>query len=441
MTYIGTPYADNTNLFTGTITTTGAGSAIDVTGYATALLQLNGSTFRGIVTLERSLDGVVWYPCLVTEMNTMNQKTQIDALGIYAVRTEAQYLRYNVTNISGSLDLIIDGGTALISPVDKIAWAMDETNNSPLNVRLQAQNSGIKQDLSGAFILSDAPQAVTVPLQAINSFTIIDTQGYQSIEFTTQTFVGTVAGSNDGITFNSISGLSNTGVWTTTLASVNTNYIFPCQSRYIKVTATAAGTFTYVLRNIPFMGNNIAAIGGAAVSATTAQLGMNVVQVGGTGTVSGGVAGTLGVGGTNAVGATSASNPVLIGGVDPTGLARRATTTMLGDVITGNRTIPTSSAALSSATTGNTPIGGATFNNQIPHVVQDLLQHEGQNHVELLAQILTELKVLNQQFYELPKVLSLALEGPTAPQKGSNVQLGDDPFRLREESFIFTNQM
>jgi hypothetical protein len=113
---------------------------------------------------------------------------------------------------------------------------------------------------------------------------------------------------------------------------------------------------------------------------------------------------------------------------------------MLGDLITGNRTIPTSSGALSSTTTGNTPIGGASYNNQVPQTIQDTLQFEGQNHVELLAQILNELKVLNQQFYELPKVLSLALQGPTAPQQGSNVQLGDDPFRLREDSFIFTNQ-
>jgi hypothetical protein len=47
---------------------------------------------------------------------------------------------------------------------------------------------------------------------------------------------------------------------------------------------------------------------------------------------------------------------------------------------------------------------------------------------------------MNQQLYELPKVLSLALEGPTAPQQGSNVQLGDDPFMLRNDSSIFINQ-
>ena len=438
--YIGTPFADNTNLLNTTVSTVSVGTGIDVSGFSTLLIQVSGSTFNGIITLERSLDNVYWSPALVTELNALNQKTQIETAGLYFVRTEAQFIRYNVTNISGSATIVIDGSQNVVSNADKVAWAMDETNNTPLNVKLQPQNSGIKQDLSGAFVLSDAPNTVSVNQTATNAVTTIDTQGYQSIEITTQTFIGTITASNDGVTYSAIGGMTNAGTWVTSLSVANTNYIFPCQSRYIKIVGTTGGQFTYVLRNVPFMGQNLSAIGGAAVSATTAQLGMNVVQVGGTATVSGGVAGTLGVGGTNAVGVASASNPVLVGGVDPTGLARRAATTMLGDVITGNRTIPTNLAALGTTTTGNAPIAATGYNNQVPQTVQDTLQFEGQNHVELLAQILNELKVLNQQFYELPKVLSLALQGPTAPQQGSNVQLGDDPFILRNDSSIFINQ-
>jgi len=447
MSYIGTPFADNTNLLTTTISTASIGTGIDVSGFSTLLVQVSGDSFRGIITFERSLDNVYWSPALVTELNALNQKTQIETAGLYFVRTEAQFIRYNVTNISGSATLIIDGSQNVVSNADKVAWAMDETNNSPLNIKFQPQNSGVKQDLSGAFILSDAPAPVLVTTGVTNTTNIIDTTGYHTIHLTTGTTFAATNGvqfSNDGITFGLTGSPSTTslGVYAVALVA-STSYTIPVQGRFARIVATAAGSYTYVLRNVQpqITGQNLVAINGAAVApTTTAQLGINLVNIGNTGVITGGVAGTLGVGGTNAVGVTSASNPVLIGGVDPTGLARRATTTMLGDVITGNRTIPTSSGALSSATTGNTPIGGATFNNQIPHVVQDLLQHEGQNHVELLAQILTELKVLNQQFYELPKVLSLALEGPTAPQRGSNVQLGDDPFRLREESFIFTNQ-
>ena len=441
--FIGIPFADNTNLLNTTVSTVSTGTGIDVSGFSTILVQVSGSTFNGIITFERSLDNVYWSPALVTELNALNQKTQIETAGLYFVRTEAQFIRYNVTNISGSATLVIDGSQNVVSNADKVAWAMDETNNTPLNVKLQAQNSGIKQDLSGAFILSDAPAPVTVNTSVTNTTNIIDTQGYQTISITTGLgIVGTVSGSNDGITFNPMIGYSMlSGLSTSALAAVG-NYIFPCLTRYIRVVVTVVGTYTYYLRNQPYTNNsvNLQQINGATAAQGTAQLGVNIVNVGGTGAVTGGVAGTLSVGGTNVVGVASASNPVLIGGVDPTGLARRAATTMLGDVITGNRTIPTSSGALSSTTTGNTPIGSAGYINQIPHTVQDTSQFEGQSQVELLAQLLQEVKILNQQFYELPKVLSLALQGPTAPQQGSNVQLGDDPFILRNDSSIFINQ-
>ena len=396
--YIGTPFADNTNLLNITVSTVSVGTGIDVSGFSTLLIQVSGSTFNGIITFERSLDNVYWSPALVTELNALNQKTQIETAGLYFVRTEAQFIRYNVTNISGSATIVIDGSQNVVSNADKVAWAMDETNNTPLNVKLQLQNSGIKQDLSGAFVLSDAPTSVTVNTSVTNTTNIIDTQGYQTIHLTTgSTFAATggIQFSNDGVTFAQSNMMTLAGVYATAFVA-STNYIIPVQGRFARIVATTFGSYTYFLRNIPSQqtGQNLTAIGGTAVSSATAQLGMNVVQVGGTATVSGGVAGTLGVGGTNAVGIASASNPVLIGGVDPTGLARRAATTMLGDVITGNRTIPTSSGALSSATTGNTPIGGASYNNQVPQTIQDTLQFEGQNHVELLAQILNELKVL-----------------------------------------------
>ena len=444
MAYIGIPFTDNANLFTGTVTTTGVGSTLDVTGFESALIQLSGDTFSGIIKFERSLDGVTWYDALVTELNSMTQKTQIDSLGIFSVRSEAQFLRYNVTNITGSVSIIIDGGTALVSPVDKLSWAMDNDNNSPLHVKLQPQNSGIKQDLSGAFILSDAPQPVTVNLTATANIHIIDTQGYQTLQITTGVGFASTTGvgfSTDGVTFTQAPMLTGAGVLATALAA-STNYTIPCVGRFARISATAAGQFTYTLRNIQaqIAGQNLVGIGGAAISATTAQLGVNVVQVAGTAAVTGGVAGTLGVGGTNLVGVASASNPLIVGGVDPTGLARRATTTMLGDLITGNRTIPTNLATLGTATTGNTPIGAAGYNNQVPLTIQDTSQYEGQNHVELLAQLLQEVKIMNQQLYELPQVLSLALQGPTAPQQSPNVQLGDDPFILRNDSSLFINQ-
>jgi hypothetical protein len=443
MAYIGIPFTDNTNLFTGTVTTTGVGSTLDVTGFESALIQVDGNTFAGIIKLERSLDGVTWYDALVTELNSMTQKTQIDSLGIFSVRSEAQFLRYNVTNIRGSVSIIIDGGTALISPVDKISWAMDEVNNSPLHIKVQPKNSGIKQDLSGAFILSDAPEPVTVR-QVIGGVTIIDTQGYQTLQITTGVGFASTTGvgfSTDGITFTQAPMITGAGVFTTALIA-STNYTIPCVGRFARISATAAGQFTYNLRNIQgqIAGQNLVGIGGAAISAATAQLGVNVAQVAGTAAVTGGVAGTLGVGGTNLVGVASASNPLIVGGVDQSNLARRISSDALGGLVTANRIIPSSNASIVSATTGHTPIGATSYINQVPHTIQDTSQYEGQTQIELLAQLLQEVKIMNLQLYELPKVLSLALQGPTAPQQSPNVQLGDDPYKLRNDSSLFINQ-
>jgi hypothetical protein len=317
---------------------------------------------------------------------------------------------------------------------------MDETNNTPLNVKLQLQNSGVKQDTSGAFILSDAPQGITV-VQPIGGVTVVDTTGYQSIQLTTGTYAGTILGSNDGNNFFAIFGYNAASLATISSLTAGGNFLIPAVTRYVKFTSSTAGQFTYYLRYAPPpAGQNLQAIAGTTVSSASAQLGMNIVNYGGTAVVNGGLGGTTAIGGTNAVGTASVSNPVIAGGVDQQGLARRATSTPLGDLVTGNRVIPTSSASISSATTGNAPIGATGYNNQIPITVQDTTQFEGQSQVELLAQLLQEVKILNQQMYELPRVIALALQGPTAPSQGQSIQLGDDPYQLRQDSSLFINQ-
>jgi hypothetical protein len=443
--YIGTPFADNTNLLNTTVSTVSIGTGIDVSGFATLLVQVSGSTFTGIITFERSLDNVYWSPALVTELNALNQKTQIETAGLYFVRTEAQYIRYNVTNISGSATIVIDGTSSIVSNADKLAWAMDDSNNSPLNVKLQFQNSGIKQDLSGAFILSDAPAPVTVTTNVTNTTNIIDTQGYQSIHITTGTTFAATAGvqySNDGVTFTASTPLLTAGGTVNTGLATSTSYVSPCYGRFARIVATTQGSYTYFLRNYTsLVGQNLAGINGAAVAPTTAQLGMNIVQLGSFAVVTGGVNGTLGVGGTNAVGTVNPSaNPVIIGGVDPLNTARRATTTMLGDLIIANRTIPSSNLALSSATTGNTPIGSAGYNNQIPQTIQDTSQYEGQSQVEILAQVLQELKIMNQQLYELPRIIAGQLNGINTAGAMPMFPMGDEPSAMRNDASLFDKQ-
>ena len=160
-------------------------------------------------------------------------------------------------------------------------------------------------DVNGNMILSDSPAVIRLVASTVGQAFTIDTQGYQSIEFTTAAFIGTVLASNDNITYSAIGGISNAGSWVTSLSAANTNFIFPAQSRYIRITCTTVGAFTYILRNVPLMGQNVAAIGGAAVSSTTAQLGMNIVNIGGT--ASAGTAGFI------AIGSSATSNGQTLG--------------------------------------------------------------------------------------------------------------------------------
>jgi hypothetical protein len=134
-----------------------------------------------------------------------------------------------------------------------------------------------KVDINGNLILSDSPSIPKIVHSTIGQAFTIDTLGYNSIEFTTQAFIGTVLASNDNITYSAIGGINNAGAWVTTLAAANTSYTFPCQSRYVKLTCTTVGAFSYTLRTVPFMAQNVAAIGGSAVSATTGQLGVNLI--------------------------------------------------------------------------------------------------------------------------------------------------------------------
>jgi hypothetical protein len=58
--------------------------------------------------------------------------------------------------------------------------------------------------------------------------------------------------------------------------------------------------------------------------------------------------------------------------------------------------------------------------------VADANQFEGQSQIELMAQILLELKILNQQIYELPGLLAI----------GKPAQ--DEPQTMRNEPSIFS---
>jgi len=429
-----TSLIDATTLFSGTIAATGAGTSIDTTSYGSLVFQMDGSgTVQAVI--EGSTDGTNWDILTLTsgaDIAPVDVITSIDTA--YYLKTGHKFVRLNVSYYTGTITVTVLGRAGPgPTAADNVALAFDP--NNPLNVKVQN-----KSDQTGALMLSDAPVPVIVNA-VVGTTTIIDMQGYSTLNLTTGAGFAATAGfqiSNDQLNWavnqavlSSIA--AGPTVMSTTIAALS-SYAFSATARFVRIVCTTAGTFTYYLRNTPgvMSAQNLTAIAGAAVSATVAQLGMNIVNVGGTGVVTGGVLGLLGVGGNIAAGTAPTANPVPVGTADFGTLTRR----LLSDV-SGRAMIAAASPLLytmagTTTTTQNTPSSNTALPHMsigmLPHTyqqtgamnVQDTSQNEGQNFVELLAQILLELKILNQQMYELPIRLTYSNPGADSPETYRN---------------------
>ena len=428
----------------------GAGSSINTTSYPLVVIQTTTTSTLSL-NIEGSNDGTNWFQLFLSSPNEPSILDNISSSGLYSLKTSSLYIRYNLLEYNGNtaITLNIQGrsGSGLPGGADNLTLALDAKNVTPIYVSYQPGQSGVKQDAQNAFVLSDAPAPVVVNAQ-VGQITIIDTQGYQTLQLTTGTTFAASGGfqvSNDGITFalNQDALSSATGGTMTTAIVASTTYAFNCTARYVRIVPTTAGAFTYFLRNgvTGIVAQNLTAIGGTAVSAATAQLGINVVQWGAGAVVNGGLAGTVGVGGGTAIttaGTAPTVNPVPAGIIDTSGFGRRT----LGDIggrtfVTGyNVNTPVSTAASASTTAAqqtnaafavgallNTFAGTAALN------VQDTTQFEGQSIIEMLFQMLLELRIANQQRYEMPWLLNNGI-----------INGMDPPENFRQDPTAFTLQ-
>lgn len=204
--------------------------------------------------------------------------------------------------------------------VNLLEQAMTDGSGLGLNVKVL---NFPKFDALGAQIMSDAPAPIPFQIAAANGYVTIDTTGYQSLNVTTQTFAGTVTTSNDGLTWSALTGAPLVlGAYVTAVAA-STGYSFPVLARYIRFTATTAGTATVYLRAAPWNPNY-------TTSVPTSTASNNVAQFGGTNVVSAGVAGIPSVGGNIAPGTARTANPIPVGGVDSANLTRTVLTDVSG---------------------------------------------------------------------------------------------------------------
>lgn len=274
--------------------------------------------------------------------------------------------------------------------------------NTGIAVSVNSINPG-KRDVQGAAIPSDAVGPFTCFISAVaNPGPVIDTTGYASMHLTS---AGTcnIQASNDLAVWTAIA-LSTGGAQTAS----NVATVIPCLAKYIRFTfSNVAGVVTWYLRAAP------AALGNASTGLT---------QWGGSGVAVGAASGQPAIGGLVATGsAAGTAFPIVVAGVDSGALVRRVLTDTSGRLqVVENGT---------DAQGVNRPIGVAypTEGAQASLMVQDTSVQDGLSQMELLAQILLELQIMNQQHYTLNEMLAAQC----------NVPKGDEPAAFRNDPSVF----
>ena len=381
---------DGDIIFSGTLTSTGVTSAVDTSGFNSITSQITG-TWIGNLYKELSNDKINWDVCYTLSIDEVSMQDVIDQNGTYISHTHGRYLRYKVTELVGSINIVCVGrfGESLRAG-DLLSLAMDRTQNTPLQVQLPKD---LKQDTTGALLFSDMAGPYSFNSISVSQPLVLDCTGYGQV-----TIQKTTAGiitptiSNDGINYvatlatNIVSGVAPA----TTLPAATGIYTIPVLSRYLKLTGPASAvSCTIYLSSANY---------NAANSLITPP--MNLAQTAGTPTVTTGVAGMMAVGGNIATGVAATAAPVLVAGAD-NATRSKVTRTILTDETGQIQT-------------------GTTLNMQNIQNIRNSSMTDDKKGDDILALILLELKILNQQIYELPRLLITSQTATDEPDEFRN---------------------
>lgn len=420
---------DAQTLFSGSVSAPTVGAAIDTSNFGNIIVQYSSTSGVGQIQayIEGTNDQVEWFSILLNPINDLSVVDTITAEGGYQFKTSFKYIRTNTTYVLGTYNINILGRAG---PGENASDALTAAFNpdTPLQV---AFGAGVKQDKSGALILSDG---IPYLLAGSNTF-IINLDGYSTIILqmaTAQTVTATQ--SIDG-TF-----------WTPSYFGLHS-------AAQVSVTPSVAGLWT-----APVLGKYLRLIVSGALAGPTlvsvmlkqgsmtfghyngGTTSVNLAQFSGTGIAGTGTAGQLGVGGIQVAGGAASAFPVAVAGADAGNLIRNLRTDTLGRTIANSNLSQVGSVYISGVTTANTnyPLSAnnvypqnligilpSTFQQSAALNVQDTTQFEGQSVAELLAQILLEMRIMNQQLYELPRSLA------------TNQNASDPPEQFRSEPSIF----
>lgn len=430
---------DNTQLYSGTLSTTGASTAVLTTDQQTISIQISG-TWEGVINVEGSNDGTNYVPLMFYPVNEYALTDFIGQNGIFTLATSTKYVRLNVQQLlTGSITALILGRTVDgPNAGDVLSMAMDRTQRAPLLI--EDINGPVKKDVNNATVISDAPSLISFNLSGPGTFGTIDTTGYQSIVVQASSVSGTgivVTYSNDNITFTVSSqinypGYTNTSSLVTQMLTTGAIYHIPCLTRYIRFSTTGAsgGSMTAHLRSFPVypfitsLGMPVSIQSNASIN--IAQVG--TAAVGATGANGGNAAGgarqdaLLNIGSSvNIPGGGNISYPIMVGGrqAPQTGFSSGIPRWMLVD---GDGRVQIATDQTKNTGTVQLQATSNNFQNGNSLNVTDTTQFEGQSQTELLAQILLEMRIMNQYISELPQKLNAGQSNLDEPSQFRNEQ-------------------
>lgn len=319
-------------------------SAVDTANERTIVLQLSGS-WDGGVYLQASQDGTTWWACqgFGSSSDVVLSDTFYNP-DIITVPVVARYFRAVTTpdfsgSISGSYTLrAIDvppfwNNSQLVAVDSSVTMPVGGVDPNGYVRRMALAPSGGVFPADGTVVTGSRQGASVGPI------VLVDTAGYGSIVLQLAgTFTGTITfqASNDLTTWTAVAGWPVAGgAAPVTTATAVGQWVFPAAGRYFRAQITTAGTGVplgiVVLRNfsawMPLSSPSIAA-----------NQSVNVAQIAGTATVTGGVAGIQAIGGNIAVGAAPTANPIPLAW-DGTNTRRILTDASSGGVVLSSSTV------------------------------------------------------------------------------------------------------
>ena len=296
---------------------------LPATASGTVTLNVTAGSFAG--NFERSTDGVTWTAATVTPRTYSCDQaatTSFVAPGLFQYNSNPtdNYLRFNLTSVTST------GVLGNLTAGPRLRFNIDAFDRNASRVNLP-------------YVSYVAATAATFPT-GIPVIMPVDCDGLSEVDVdlllltgTSQVITWRQSNDENGVGFQGLTSTTTQVAQNSAAITVTAvgNYRIAPASRFFYAamttgTAVTANTINGVIAKVGVQ----PAI--QAVHITTNNVPMNMSQVGGTSTVNGGLAGTLGVGGAAAHSAATTTNPVTTGGrIVPTTIATIDATLVAGD--------------------------------------------------------------------------------------------------------------